>query len=203
MITNAKLNPNISIVENCIYVNGKIVSNFTISKLDENTYELNNGKHKAICKIEKRNLYHFRIRTLSLGNYMFEGNTKELNLILDSLVIEKREIKETIINPSKAIVFTGKRGSGKTYTSQAISNFFQDKTLFINRCYFDFRRKNNFDNYNLIVVDECQNKHHIISFEKLRLKHPKVNFIFCTQKDITNLDESKYWIVKCNFNINN
>lgn len=190
---------NITKEKNRILIDGKKVSNFTLSKISENQFELNNGYYKAICKIEKRNLHHFKLRTQSLGNYMFYGNTKQLNKILDSLIIEKKVVSKKNTKTPKALVFSGGQATGKTYISSGIANFFPDKTLWLFRKNYDFRNTKKFDLYDLVIIDECISLNDIISLEKTRDKHPSTNFIFCIQKNIKLLDSSKYHLVECKF----
>lgn len=76
----------IQMKDHCIFVDGKKVSNFTIRKLDDDMYEIDNGKRACKCHIPKiHSLYHFRLRTIEQGSYFFEGNTKQLNAIVESL----------------------------------------------------------------------------------------------------------------------
>lgn len=84
---------------NCIFIDNVQVSNFTISKIGEaktgeGVYEIDNGKHKEKGIIENRNLTHFRRQIYRCGLFIFTGNTKHLNLILDSIADLKHNLKQ-------------------------------------------------------------------------------------------------------------
>ena len=76
---------NIAIEGNSIFSNGKKISNFTLEKIADELYLMNNGTHKKTDQIEYRHLHHFKCRTIGQGYFVFDGNTKEMNEILDSL----------------------------------------------------------------------------------------------------------------------
>lgn len=68
---------------NSIFIDGKRVSNFCLSKVGDNLYEIDNGKQKTLCEIKYRNLNHFRLVTFRRGMFCFTGNTKDMNAIMD------------------------------------------------------------------------------------------------------------------------
>ena len=70
---------------NSIFSNGKKISNFTLEKIADGLYLMNNGVHKRTVQIEYRHLHHFKCRTVEQGYFVFQGNTKEMNEILNSL----------------------------------------------------------------------------------------------------------------------
>jgi hypothetical protein len=88
------------IKNNCIFIDNVQVSNFTISKIGETktgegVYEIDNGEHKEKGIIENRNLTHFRRQIYRYGMFIFMGNTKHLNVILNSLADPKHNLKQS------------------------------------------------------------------------------------------------------------
>lgn len=75
----------IRVKNNSIFADDLKVSNFSICKLDEGLYEIDNGEQIAKCEINSRNLLHFKKQVLISGCFIFMGNTKHLEAILDSL----------------------------------------------------------------------------------------------------------------------
>jgi hypothetical protein len=70
------------------YSNGESISNFVLKKISDNLYELNNSRKRVVCAIKFRHLIHFENCILKEGNFIFKGNTKEMNLIIDEADLE-------------------------------------------------------------------------------------------------------------------
>lgn len=72
-----------TVIGNSIYKNNQKIANFSLKKIDEFIYQIDNGKRQNIFCLKNKSLKAFRNKIESLGFYFFDGNTKDLNEILE------------------------------------------------------------------------------------------------------------------------
>lgn len=68
-------------VDNKIFFNKIMVANFSIKKIKDGIFELNNGKSIRRCLLEKYDLDYFRKKYLSKGITSFWGPKNNLTLL--------------------------------------------------------------------------------------------------------------------------
>ena len=106
----------------------------------------------------------------------------------------------------KAIIFSGNKGTGKTWITCGIMNFFEkERTLrkngFLGTAGFTQADHSGLEIgfFELVVIEECKGLNDITLFGPLMERYPDCNFIFSTQMDVKmeDVDCSKYHLVRC------
>ncbi len=71
-------------MEKQMSVKGRVVSNFTMTKMD-NEIQIDNGRQQAIIPLKDWGLTAFKKVVYEMGNFLFVGNKKDLKTILNAL----------------------------------------------------------------------------------------------------------------------
>ena len=76
--------------------------------------------------------------------------------------------------------------------------FFAEDYLLITRDVIRQNKRGKLD-YDLVIIEECISMKDIRSFDALRQKNPKVNFIFTTQCALTYEDNPDFHFILANY----